>query len=121
MAGCKPEYLPVVISAIRGLAHPDFNAYGMQATTNPVAVLVVVNGPITEELGLNGKGNCLGQGFRGQRHCGAGGPPVHDQYRWWRPTDDGQGDPGPTGEVRHVHRRERGGVPVGSLPCRARL
>ncbi|MBA3367867.1 MAG: hypothetical protein H0T99_04235 [Geodermatophilaceae bacterium] len=70
MAGCKPEYLPVVISAIRGLAHPDFNAYGIQATTNPVAVLVVVNGPIAEELGFNGKGNCLGQGFRANATVG---------------------------------------------------
>lgn len=70
MAGCKPEYLPVVIAAVRGLATPDFNAYGIQATTNPVAVLVVVNGPIAEELGFNGKGNCLGHGFRANATVG---------------------------------------------------
>lgn len=64
MAGCKPEYFPVVLAAVRGLAHPDFNTYGIQATTNPVAVLVVVNGPIARELEFNGRGNCLGQGFR---------------------------------------------------------
>jgi len=64
MAGCKPEYLPVVLAAVRGLAHADFNTFGIQATTNPVAVMVMVNGPIADELGFNGKGNCLGQGFR---------------------------------------------------------
>lgn len=64
MAGCKPEYLPVVLAAVRGLAQPDFNTFGIQATTNPVAVMVMVNGPIADELGFNGKGNCLGQGFR---------------------------------------------------------
>lgn len=70
MAGCRPEYLPVVISAVRGLAHPDFNTYGIQATTNPVAVMVMVNGPIADELGFNGKGNCLGQGFRANATVG---------------------------------------------------
>ncbi|HEY0453317.1 hypothetical protein [Actinophytocola sp.] len=70
MAGCKPEYLPVVLAAVRGLAHPDFNTYGIQATTNPVAVMVMVNGPIADELGFNGKGNCLGQGFRANATVG---------------------------------------------------
>ena len=70
MAGCKPEYLPIVIAAVRGLAVPDFNAFGIQATTNPVAVMVVVNGPIAQELGFNGKGNCFGQGFRANATVG---------------------------------------------------
>jgi hypothetical protein len=70
MAGCRPEYLPVVLAAVRGLAHPDFNTYGIQATTNPVAVMVLVNGPIADELGFNGKGNCLGQGFRANATVG---------------------------------------------------
>jgi hypothetical protein len=70
MAGCRPEFLPVVLSAVRGLAHADFNTYGIQATTNPVAVMVLVNGPIADELGFNGKGNCLGQGFRANATVG---------------------------------------------------
>lgn len=70
MAGCKPEYLPVVLAAVRGLAHPAFNTFGIQATTNPVAVLVVVNGPIARELGFNARGNCLGQGFRANATVG---------------------------------------------------
>jgi hypothetical protein len=70
MAGCRPEYFPVVLAAIRGIAEPDFNLYGIQATTNPVAVMVVVNGPIARELGFNGGGNCFGQGFRANATVG---------------------------------------------------
>jgi len=70
MAGCKPEYFPVVLAAVRGLAHPEFNTFGIQATTNPVAPLVIVNGPIATELGFNSKGNVLGQGFRANATVG---------------------------------------------------
>jgi hypothetical protein len=70
MAGCKPEYLPVVIAAIRGLTVPDFNTFGIQATTNPVAPLVVVNGPIAKELEFNSKGNIFGPGFRANATVG---------------------------------------------------
>lgn len=63
MAGCEPRLLPVVVAAVKGLAVPDFNTFGIQATTNPVAVLVLVNGPLAKSLGFNGAGNCLGQGF----------------------------------------------------------
>ena len=64
MAGCKPEYLPVVITAIEALADPLFNLDSVQATTHPVAPLIVVNGPIARELGINGGYNAFGQGFR---------------------------------------------------------
>jgi hypothetical protein len=64
MAGCRPEYLPVVIAAIEALADPLFNLDSVQATTHPVAPLVVVNGPVARELGINAGGNAFGQGFR---------------------------------------------------------
>ena len=64
MAGCKPEYLPVVITAIEALADPLFNLDSVQATTHPVAPLIVVNGPIGRELGINAGYNAFGQGFR---------------------------------------------------------
>jgi hypothetical protein len=70
MAGCKPEFFPVVVAGVKGLADPAFNTFGIQATTNPVAVLVVVNGPIARELDFNGAGNCLGQGFRANATVG---------------------------------------------------
>ena len=64
MAGCRPEYLPVVIAAVEALADPAFNLDSVQATTHPVAPLIVVNGPIGRELGINAGYNAFGQGFR---------------------------------------------------------
>jgi hypothetical protein len=62
MAGCDPEYLPVLIAATEAVADPAFNLQGIQATTNPVAVWVVVNGPIRSTLNVNSGLNCMGQG-----------------------------------------------------------
>jgi hypothetical protein len=64
MAGCRPEYMPVVITAIETLADPAFNLDSIQATTHPVAPLIIVNGPIGRELGINSGYNAFGQGFR---------------------------------------------------------
>jgi hypothetical protein len=64
MAGCRPEYLPVVLTAIEALGDPLFNLDSVQATTHPVAPLLVVNGPIAREIGLNAGYNAFGQGVR---------------------------------------------------------
>jgi hypothetical protein len=63
MAGARPEYLPVIITAIEALADPAFNLDSVQATTHPVAPLIIVNGPIAAELGINAGYNAFGQGF----------------------------------------------------------
>jgi hypothetical protein len=62
MAGCDPAYLPVLIAATEAVADPVFNLQGIQATTNPVAVWVIVNGPLGKALDINARFNCLGQG-----------------------------------------------------------
>jgi hypothetical protein len=64
MAGCRPEYFPVVLAAIEALADPLFNLDSVQATTHPVAPLIVVNGPIARAIGLQAGYNAFGQGFR---------------------------------------------------------
>jgi hypothetical protein len=64
MAGCRPEYFPVVLAAIEALADPLFNLDSIQATTHPVATLTLINGPVARELGINGGYNAYGQGFR---------------------------------------------------------
>ena len=64
MAGCRPEYFPVVLAAIEALTDPLFNLDSIQATTHPVAPLLVVNGPIVQAIGLNGGYNAFGQGVR---------------------------------------------------------
>ncbi|MFZ9196264.1 MAG: hypothetical protein ACO22Q_12715 [Burkholderiales bacterium] len=62
MAGCDPEYLPVLIAATEAIADAEFNLQGIQATTNPVAVWLVLNGPISKRLQVNATFNCIGQG-----------------------------------------------------------
>lgn len=62
LAGCDPEYLPVLIAATEAVADPKFNLQAIQATTNPVAVWVLINGPAAPRLGVNATYNCLGQG-----------------------------------------------------------
>jgi hypothetical protein len=64
MAGCRAEYLPVVLATIEALADPLFNLDSVQATTHPVAPLIVVNGPIARAIGLQAGYNAFGQGFR---------------------------------------------------------
>jgi len=62
LAGCDPEYLPALIAATEAVASQEFNLQGIQATTNPVAVWIIINGPITRRLNFNSSFNCLGQG-----------------------------------------------------------
>jgi hypothetical protein len=70
MAGCKPEYLPVVIAAVEAVLEEPFAMHGVLATTMYVSPVVVVNGPIRRHIGMNAKGNALGQGFRANSTIG---------------------------------------------------
>ncbi|MBI2906133.1 MAG: hypothetical protein HYX92_00610 [Chloroflexi bacterium] len=70
MAGCSPEYLPVIIAAIEAIVEEPFNLHGVQATTHGVAPLVIVNGPIRKELNINCRYNCFGQGWRANATIG---------------------------------------------------
>lgn len=62
LAGCDPEALPILIAATEAVVAPEFNLQGIQATTNPVAVWLIINGPAAKSLDVNGTFNCLGQG-----------------------------------------------------------
>lgn len=70
MAGCLPEYMPVLIAAVEALAEPELNLHGIQCTTNPVAPLAIINGPIIQELDLNCGRNALGPGRRANATIG---------------------------------------------------
>ena len=70
MAGCAPAYLPVVLAAVEAVSAPEFNLNGIQATTNPVAPLLIVNGPIRSRLGINSGRNALGPGCRANATIG---------------------------------------------------
>ena len=62
LAGCDAEYLPLLIAATEAMAAPQFNLQVIQTTTHPVAVMLIVNGPIAKRLRVNGGANCLGPG-----------------------------------------------------------
>lgn len=70
MAGCKPEYFPVVTAAMRGVLEPDFNLHGTLATTHPCAPMVMISGPIRKELNVNCSSNCFGQGWQANATIG---------------------------------------------------
>jgi len=70
MAGCRPAYAPVVRAAILALTAKAFNLNGVQATTHMAAPLLVVNGPVAREIGMNGDCNAFGSGNRANATIG---------------------------------------------------
>ena len=70
LAGCEPRALPLLLAAVQGIVQPQFNLSGINATTHPCAVLVLVNGPIGRELGVHGGPGCYGPGFRANATIG---------------------------------------------------
>ncbi len=70
MAGCTPEYLPVVLAAVEAACTDEFNAHGLLCTTWFSGPLVLVNGPISRSIGMNSGVNALGQGNRANATIG---------------------------------------------------
>ncbi len=70
MAGCKPEYLPVVIAMVEAACTDHFNIHGLLCTTYFSGPVVVVNGPLSRRIGMNSGHNCLGQGNRANATIG---------------------------------------------------
>lgn len=64
LAGCKPEYLPVVLAAVEAACTDTFNMHGLLATTYFSGPILIVNGPIAARIGMNAANNVLGQGNR---------------------------------------------------------
>ena len=73
MAGCRPEYFPVVLATVEAALKPEFSMHGLLATLWFSGPVVIVNGPITKRIGMNWGGNVLGQGNRAAR-CQKWGP-----------------------------------------------
>lgn len=70
MAGCLPEYMPVLIAAVEAVTEPRLNLYALQATTGGPAILLIVNGPIRNQLKINSGPNAFGEGFRANATIG---------------------------------------------------
>ncbi|MGB0113058.1 MAG: thioredoxin family protein [Ilumatobacteraceae bacterium] len=70
MAGCLPEYMPWVLTAVEAVCNDQFNMHGLLATTMPVGPIIVCSGPGTRAIGMNSGGNALGQGNRANSTIG---------------------------------------------------
>ena len=70
MAGCRPEYLPVVIAATELMLRDEFNVNGVQGTMHGVAPMMIVNGPYAADIGIHGGNGCMGPGFRANATIG---------------------------------------------------
>jgi len=64
MAGCRPEHLPWVLTAVEAACNDEFNMHGVLATTMPVGPVIVCSGPGTRRVGMDPGVNALGQGNR---------------------------------------------------------
>jgi len=111
LAGCKPEYLPVVLAAVEAACTDAFNIHGVLATTMGVGPVLVVNGPIRRAIGMNSGINVLGQGNRANstigralqlviRNVGGGRPGEVDRATYGNPgkvgfcfAEDEEGSP----------------------------
>ena len=70
MAGCLPEYMPVILTALEASLEPEATMHGVLCTTCFSSPILVVNGPISEQIGMNSGINCLGQGNRANATIG---------------------------------------------------
>ena len=70
MAGCRPEYLPIVLGGLQIMLREEFNLNGVQGTMHGVAPLIIVNGPYAAKVGVHGGNGCFGPGFRANASIG---------------------------------------------------
>ena len=70
MAGCRPEYMPVIIAALEGMMDPSYPLEFMQVTTNPMTPFLLLNGPVRQKLEVNYGTGCLGPGWRANATIG---------------------------------------------------
>jgi len=70
MAGCRPDYLPVVLAAIECVCDPAFNLHGVATSTHFSAPLIVINGPVRARIDVNGSFGVFGPGYRANATIG---------------------------------------------------
>ena len=63
MAGCKPQSMPILVTAFRAMSDKRYNFLQSVTTSHPGGNLVLVSGPLAQEVGIHGGAGCLGPGF----------------------------------------------------------
>jgi hypothetical protein len=96
MAGCPPNTFPIVLAAVEAACDPTFALLGLVSTTHPAGPVIIVSGPLADEVGMNSAGNALGQGNRANatigralqltvRNLGGGHPQKEDRAAHGQP------------------------------------
>ncbi|MCP5030487.1 MAG: hypothetical protein GY939_01705 [Actinomycetia bacterium] len=70
MAGARPEYFPVIGATLAAMSQPEFYLHGPMTSTGGATVMIVVSGPVAASVGLQGKENLFGPGFRANATIG---------------------------------------------------
>jgi hypothetical protein len=108
MAGCKPEYMPVLVAAVELMLEPAWMLDALQSTTNPLTPMLIVNGPERRRIGLNCSTGVMGPGWRANATIGRAIRLILLNIGAPRPATSTVHS-GLCRQVHAVHRRERGG------------
>jgi hypothetical protein len=111
MAGCKPEYLPVVLAAVEAACTDAFNIHGLLATTMPTGPVMIVNGPIRRAIGMNAGLNVFGQGNRANSSIGRALQLVIRNVGGGRPGDVDRATFGNPGKLSFCFAEDEEGSP----------
>ncbi len=115
MAGCKPEYLPWVLTAVQAACTDEFNIHGVLATTMPVGPVIICNGPGTQAIGMNSGVNVLGQGNRANLTIGRALQLVIRNVGGGRPGGVDRAAHGNPGKISFCFPEDEAGSPWTSL------
>jgi hypothetical protein len=115
MAGCRPEHLPWVITALEAVCTDEFNIHGVLATTMPVGPVIICNGPGTRAIGLNSGVNAFGQGNRANLTIGRAVQLVVRNIGGGRPGGVDRATHGNPGKLSFCFAEDEAGSPFTSL------
>ncbi len=115
MAGCRPEYLPVVLAAVEAACTDEFNIHGVLATTWFVGPVVIVNGPIARAIDMNSGINVFGQGNRANATIGRALQLVIRNVGGGRPGEVDRATFGTAGKYTFCFAEQESGSPWESL------
>jgi hypothetical protein len=115
MAGCLPEYLPWVLTAVEAACTDAFNIHGVLATTMPVGPVIVCSGPGTRAIGMNSGGNALGQGNRANSTIGRALQLVVRNVGGGRPGEVDRATHGSPGKIGFCFAENDAESPYGTL------
>lgn len=121
MAGCLPEYLPWVLTAVEAVCNDEFNMHGLLATTMPVGPVVVCSGPGTRKIGMNSGINALGQGNRANSTIGRALQLVVRNIGGGRPGEVDRAAHGNPGKLSFCFAEADHESPIGTLAAQRGL